>query len=651
MQPRSRPRPAAESRPAPLARPSPPHRAGRDYAVAVAAVAIAALATLLVPPIATAVSFALFLTAVVGSARWGGTRSGFAATAMSALVLAYLMVPERFSLTITRSDALALTVFGAAGVIATLLARRQAPDHAAAPADTPLVIAAGLDAVVVVDRHGPIRTANPQAETLFGFRLAELQGRSLSRLVAERFADTVSAAVARCDGEAEWRAAGVDVAGRRRDGSEFPAEMRLRRIVSADGTFVGCTVRDITARRHAEERQAERLAEVERTMRAEADTAGRLRDEFLATVSHELRTPLTSMLGWARLLRTRALEPAMTARALDSIERNAKLQAQLIDDLLDVSRIITGRLRLDVRPVDLAGVITAAVETVRAAGDAKGIVITATLAPEATRIAGDPDRLLQIVWNLLSNAIKFTPAGGRVDIDLSLAGDDRARISVRDTGKGISPQFLPFVFTRFRQAETLSGRSGLGLGLAIVRHLVELHGGTAAVASAGEGQGTTFTIEFPRLTAPGGEAVRPTAVTPRTPDEPLPSLAGLHVLLVDDEQDARDLVATVLRECGAEVTTAASAPEALDELDRVTPSVLISDIAMPGEDGYALIRQVRARPLERGGQVPAVALTAYARLDDRWRALSAGYQRHVPKPIEPADLATVVARLAAGRDV
>ena len=383
----------------------------------------------------------------------------------------------------------------------------------------------------------------------------------------------------------------------------------------------------------------------------QAEEASRLKDDFLATVSHELRTPLTAVLGWAHLLRSNNLDEAGRARALETIARNALSQRQLIDDLLDVSRIIAGKLRLDVRPVEPSAFIDAAVEAVRPAAEAKEIRIQKIIDTGVGAVSGDPARLQQVVWNLLSNAIKFTPRGGRAQVRVEVVGS-QIEISVTDTGQGISAEFLPFVFERFRQADmkTTRSHSGLGLGLAIVRQLVELHGGTVGVESPGEGRGATFVVKLPLLPIyqkpSQEERAHPAARNTQLPSECPDDLAGVKMLVVDDEADTCDLLRSVLTQCGAEVTTAQSAAEALEIFGRVKPDVLISDIGMPGEDGYELMRKVRSLPKERGGRVPAVALTAYARAEDRLRALRAGYQMHVAKPIELAELVAIVASLA-----
>lgn len=374
-------------------------------------------------------------------------------------------------------------------------------------------------------------------------------------------------------------------------------------------------------------------------------SANRMKDEFLAVLSHELRTPLNSMLGWAKLLRTRNFDAATTTRALEIIERNAVAQAQLIEDILDVSRIIRGNLSLQLRPINLVTVIEAAIDTVRSTADAKEIQIQFPISAFVGQVAGDSDRLQQVIWNLLSNAIKFTPKGGSVEVRLSQM-EDQVLIDVIDTGNGIAPSFLPYVFDRFRQADASITRvhGGLGLGLAIVRHLVELHGGTIHAESEGEGKGATFTVKLPLLKL----SVEEKALSPQFSgiDRLLVPLNNLQVLIVDDEADARELLLVVLEQTGAEVKAVTSAAEALSMIERSRPDILISDIGMPGEDGYSLIRKVRAWEAEAGGTILAIALTAYARDEDRRQAEEAGFQMHISKPIEPKDLIEALLRLS-----
>lgn len=434
-----------------------------------------------------------------------------------------------------------------------------------------------------------------------------------------------------------------------RETTEVPLGERWLRMTADPiieaGAIVGAVyiVSDITERKRIEEELAGLLAR-EQAARREAEAANRAKDEFLAIVSHELRAPLNVMLGWSRMLRGGLLDETARRHALDTIERNIKVQVQLIDDLLDVSRIVTGNLRLDVRPTDLAAVIEAAAESARPAANAKSIALRRSLEPLAPILA-DPGRLQQVVWNLITNAVKFTPPGGSVAVRLERL-DAEVRIVVTDTGQGIDEALLPYVFDRFWQAEGGSTRrhGGLGLGLAIVRHLVEAHGGSVAAASAGPGRGATFTVTLPIwMSGPalGLPAERSMA------GGVLPRLDGVQVLVVDDEMDVRKLIGAVLEQCGASVCAVGSTAEALARgFAPRPPDVIVSDIAMPDADGFDLIRLVRGRSPEQGGQIPAIALTAYTRGQDVERVLAAGYQLHIGKPVEPEALARAVARLA-----
>jgi len=384
--------------------------------------------------------------------------------------------------------------------------------------------------------------------------------------------------------------------------------------------------------------------------RRELRDANQAKDRFLAVVSHELRTPLTGMLGWVRLLTAGMLDDATSTRALQVIERNTKLLAHLIDDLLEVSRIVTGKLQLETGPVDLVAVIESAIEAVQSLADAKSISLKAVLDPSAGSIAGDPGRLQQVVWNLLTNAIKFTPSRGRVDLRLERAGA-HTRLTVRDTGQGISPELLPHIFDRFRQDERAGRHGGLGLGLAIVHHIVDLHEGTVRAESDGEGSGATFVVELPLPSDDVPSASRPAAAYRRLESGPsrLVSLGGRRILVVDDEADARELLATILSRAGADVSVVASADEALGAIRCWRPDVLVSDIGMPGDDGYVLIRKVRGLRPEEGSQVRALALTAYARSEDRTEALEAGFHTHIAKPVDPLELTALIAGLAPER--
>jgi len=398
---------------------------------------------------------------------------------------------------------------------------------------------------------------------------------------------------------------------------------------------------------------------VENILYAEERETNRLKDEFLATVSHELRTPLSAILTWTRILDRANLDTATLGRGVEIIKRNAKAQAQLIGDLLDMSRVITGKLQLDLHPIDLRTVVASGVDSLAPAAQAKSIEITTHVPSEPVPLIGDPERLQQVLWNLLGNAIKFTPSGGRVEVRIDRF-DQRAEIVVVDTGQGISPAFLPHVFDRFRQADSSTARAhgGLGLGLAIVRNLTELHGGSVRAESSGEGQGAAFTVTLPSVcTVPAGlqeGAAPPPASEPALADEApevVGQLDGLRALVIDDDADGREAIAVMLTGAGAEVSTAASVRSALTSIDHWLPDVVVSDIGLPGEDGYAFIEQLRTLAAKRGLSIPAVALTAYAGAEERARALAAGYLEHLAKPVEPARLLSVLGafRPAEGR--
>ncbi len=403
---------------------------------------------------------------------------------------------------------------------------------------------------------------------------------------------------------------------------------------------------DVSARREAEA-ERDSLLEREREARAQAEQANRSKDEFLAMVSHELRTPLNAMLGWARMLSSGTLDKARQQRGLEVIERNAIAQAQLIEDLLDVSRIVHGKLKLEVSQIDFRQVVEAAIDSVRPTIEGKGIQLAVVMQPTLGPISGDAHRLQQVVWNLLANAAKFTPKGGLIEIDLRRIGQ-RIQLAVSDNGRGIAANALPFVFERFRQADASITRAygGLGLGLSIAKHLVELHGGTIEAESAGEGQGSRFTLTLRRTALDVQEPKLQVSPLGHSPSNQMPTeLRGLRVLIVDDEPDARELASTILSQGGATVVAAASAVHALTVLDEQTVDVMLSDIGMPELDGYELIRRVRQLPTP-AAKIPAAALTAFARIEDRQRAILAGFQLHVSKPIEPTELTAVVACLA-----
>ena len=395
--------------------------------------------------------------------------------------------------------------------------------------------------------------------------------------------------------------------------------------------------------------QAQDLADQADAARGEAETANRLKDEFLALVSHELRTPLNSVLGWASLLGGGQLDPARAAQAIATIERNAKVLARIIDDLLDMSRIIGGTVRIDATPVDLVAVVHGALDEIHLAAAAKGLQVTVIAPTTPDPVAGEAIRLQQVVVNLLSNAVKFTPPGGHIEVRL-FSGDSEAVIQVSDTGIGIAPEFLPQTFGRFTQADTSTTRQhgGLGLGLAIVRALVERHGGTVQAASEGPGRGATFTVRRPTLGSRRGGAEPPRSA-PAAATAPRVRLDGVHILLVEDDADGRELLALLFQAAGARVVATGSVAEAVQALDRARPHVIVSDIGMPHEDGYALLRQVRARDAGAAAPVPAIALTGYVRPEDRARILAAGFQTHVRKPVDPGEIVAAVAALATIR--
>jgi PAS domain S-box-containing protein len=500
-----------------------------------------------------------------------------------------------------------------------------------------------------IDTEGGCRYTNPRYQAICGLKAAEsLEKRWLESVHPE---DRERAVVSWSNYIYEGRDYSEEFRFQTVQGIVRWVQVRSSPMLSGQGELLGYvgTLEDITERKQAEEVRAQVIRE--QTARQEAEAANRMKDEFLAVLSHELRTPLTSMLGWSKILRSKKLDDKATSRALQAIERNAISQMQLIEDILDVSRIIRGQLRLNVSAVNLMPVIEAALEAVRPLAEPKEIQLNTVLDASVGSVYGDPARLQQVVWNLLTNAIKFTPKGGRVQVNLSVVcGEGQqtthkyAQIQVIDTGIGISSEFLPKVFERFRQADSTTTRShnGLGLGLAIVRHLVELHKGIIFAQSLGTGEGATFTVRLPLLQnntvnrEATGEISSPVASTP---------LAGLKVLVVDDEADTRNFLSFMFEEYGAIATAVASVDEALAVLEQAKADILISDIGMSEQDGYTLIRKLRSLEPEKGGHIPAIALTAYTREEDRLEALSAGFQQHLSKPIDPNKLIAMVANL------
>src|SRR5689334_21802988 len=489
---------------------------------------------------------------------------------------------------------------------------------------------------------GRILVMNATLLEMLRYELCEVQGRHIEYVLpvaARIFYQTHFFPLLKLHGKVEE----VYFSLRAKDGTEVPVLANASRY-ELGGMFVNdCILMRIQQRSKYEDQilQAKKLAE----------EAMRSKDEFLAVVSHELRTPLSAILGWARMLKTGKLDETTVARALDTIERNAKSQSQLIEDLLDFSRTLSGHVRLEMGRVEPAAVAEAAINVVRPAADAKSIRLEAIIDPRARPISGDAERLQQVLWNLLSNAVKFTPQGGRVQVRVARV-ESSVEIAVIDTGQGINPDFLPYVFERFRQADnTITRRhAGLGLGLAICKNLVELHGGTIRAVSPGEGQGASFIIRVPALSvhdADDSAKITHSAEPNARWQPPLVRLDGVRVLLVDDEQDTRNLLTLILGQSGALVTTAAGVAEALELLRLTKYDLLISDIEMPNEDGYSLIRKVRAHKSAEIRSIPAVALTAHARAADRVRALSEGFQLHIPKPVEPAELVVAISNLTS----
>ena len=605
---------------------------------------------------------ALLVFAIAISGWCGGAGPAALATVMATLIAGgFFTSPGGFLMGVSPYQDIALLfLIGEGMVLAWIsgLRNMRKGDQAAGGRTVAKPTASGIDyrrivesatgcVILLVDTHGRVRTWPRAGEEVTGFLKQEIVGMPLSLLDVDVATSGVafrrSMEIARQSGSAALQTRCV-----RKGGSEFWADIVVGTVKNASGELDGFSVvlRDITARKQAEdllEQRSRQLIE-----------ASRLKDEFLATVSHELRTPLNSILGWTQLFRAGKLDDAGRTHALETIEQSAKTQARLIEDLLDVSRIVTGKMRLEIRSVEMTEVIEAAVETIRPAADAKNIAIHLILEPVGCPVFGDPNRLQQVVWNLLSNAIKFTQQGGAVQILLHRR-DSMLQVLVKDNGIGIKPDFLQHVFDAFRQADSSSTRShkGLGLGLTIVRCLIELHGGTIRAESAGEGLGTTMEIMLPVASLPKSSPVISTLDPEHRPVAAIPipyarlEVKDLRAVVVDDDPGARELISTVLSHNGVDVEAFGTASEGLEAIERLLPDVLISDIEMPEEDGYMFIQEVRALDADRGGRTPAIALTAYTRAEDRSRSLAAGFQMHLSKPVDAEELLNAILVLAS----
>jgi len=671
------------------------------YAIGLGAVVLVAALKLALEPLIDTSSFLLFLGAVMSAAWYGGFAPGLATTLLAALASLFML--PRFSLTPGHpGDAINLSLFLAEGGLISLLAARlrtargqarlgteRAPGRPDLQPELEILNRLGLALAGQLDMERLVKAVTDAGVAITGAAFGAFLYRDgtdsathyVSGAPAEAFVDfplfqdanafgsPFLGAVSRSDDLERDSRYGQNLPfkqmppGRRPARSYLAAPVRSGAGQLLGGLFFGHP--DPAFFHERDERLIAGLAahaaiaadnahlyREAREARAAAEAANGLKDEFLATLSHELRTPLTAIVGWADLLHRGKLSPDETARAVDTIIRNATAQNQIIDELLDVSRIITGKLQLDLRPVDLAAVVKAAIGTVTPAANAKGIRLQLIQNPAGSYVMGDPERLQQVFWNLFSNAIKFTSKNGRVRVSVESVGST-VEVVVADTGLGIEAQFLPRIFDRFTQDDSSSTRQarGLGLGLSIARQLVELHGGSIQAESPGVGHGSTFTARFPR------SPVTPAPLGPRVSSqadkivgaEEDPDLTGIRVLVVEDDDDARGLIEKVLATQGATVRTVSSARQALDILGTERVDVLVSDIEMPGTDGYQLIKELRLRPLHQGGSVPAAALTAYARIEDRLRALRAGFQLHLAKPVQPSELVTVVGSLAGRR--
>jgi PAS domain S-box-containing protein len=543
-------------------------------------------------------------------------------------------------------------IIGASNIARDISERRQLQTAEAAQSFLGALVESADDAIISKDLNGIVTSWNPGAEQLFGYTAAEMIGKPIALLIPENHMDEEPQILSRIRrGE---RLSHYETRRVRKDGAHIDVSLTVSPIKDSLGRIIGASkiARDISLQKKAASRETELLKESQEARRQaeiarrHAEEANLAKDEFLAIVSHELRTPITAILGWTRMLSSGKINAEQQKNAFEVLDRNSRAQAQLIEDLLDISRIMSGRFRIEFKTVDIVGVIGAAVDSLLPASAARGIVLEQDLSKEAGSIIGDAQRLQQVVWNLLSNAIKFSPRNSVVRIQLRRA-DSQIELRVIDKGSGINPTFLPSVFHRFSQENSTITRrnAGLGVGLSIVKSIVELHGGTVSAFSEGEGRGATFTVKIPiyalQRVDSGPKATADSKAYAHIRGE---DLVGLKILVVDDEMDARNMLRYIFDQCGAIVETAQSVQAALEVFDRWNPNMLISDIGMPDIDGYELIRIIRS---ERKSQIPAVALTAMTRIEDRLKAVSAGYQMHVPKPVEPAELIAIASSLAA----
>lgn len=622
------------------------------------------------------ITYPFFLAAVVISSWYGGLKPGLLSTVLAALLSEYFFLPIRYSFGISFNNLGRLAYFVIVAILICSFNARMRATQRRAERNYALLLenqnrlreseerfrllVEGVQdyAIFMLDCEGRFTSWNVGAERILGYQETEILGQPFSCIFTPddikngRPEEALQLAIA--TGQAQddrWHL--------RKEGTRLWAHGIVTPIRDGTGNFRGFAkiLQDMTERKQAEEERAQ-LLEREQAARAEAEAANRAKDEFLAVVSHELRTPLTAIAGWAGMLQTGMLDEDRAAIALETIERNVTLQAQLIEDLLDISRIIRGELRLNHALVNLIDVITAAIEVVQPTVDAKQLQLAFLLGTSIrdlqsqktdmpdVLVSGDAERLQQVVWNLLSNAVKFTPEGGQVTVRLERIEQSFAQISVSDTGIGIRADFLPYVFDRFRQADSTSTRShkGLGLGLAIARHLVELHNGSIEAESQGEGQGATFTVQLPLMTNPEQRGSIPASnrawIAPSSLD-----LSGVRVLIVDDEADMRGWLTAVLQARGAQTVAVGSVDEAFDRLESFIPTVLVSDIALPGKNGFALMRQVRDLEVQLGVSIPAIALTAYTNEEAHQLALDAGFQQYMAKPVTPDELVVAIHKL------